>query len=224
MKNIFYTRRLRYLKVFTTLLLVVTACAPRLQKIDDAKLSGIPEDRLVGVNAAKKDLAMAKAELEKTRDAASEAEFRLRVARATLKVAEAKADQTREEFALAKFQDQSPAIVKAGESQRESDAAVQRAEADVKVAQAKRRVADIKISETESRVAWLEAKQEHERAKVALKYDDGTPSEKNVSLNGYEKESLSAELAWKGTDGKLQSALVELEQAEINRAALEKRP
>jgi hypothetical protein len=92
----------------------------------------------------------------------------------------------------------------------------------VKVAQAKLRVAEAKILETEKRVAWLEAKQEHERAKVALKYDDGTPSQKSVALNSYEQASIATELEWKAMEGKLQAAQVDLEQAESDRAALEK--
>jgi hypothetical protein len=87
MKRLFYTRRLDFLKVFAFLAFSATACAPRIQKIDDAKLSGVPAERLAAVNEAKKELAMSKAALEKARDAALEAEYRLRIVRAALRVA-----------------------------------------------------------------------------------------------------------------------------------------
>ena len=57
---------------------------------------------------------------------------------------------------------------------------VARAKADVEVSQAVLTVAELTVSELERRVFWYEAKHEQERAKVALRYDAGSPNEKSA--------------------------------------------
>jgi hypothetical protein len=207
--------------VVATVLVAAAACGPRIQRVDDNKLAGVPAERLGGVNEARKELAMAKAELEKARDGVTESGFRLRIVRAAQRIAEAKAEHAREEFALAKFKNENSAIVKAGEDERASRLAVDRAKADVFVSQAALAVAELTVSEIDRRVTWLEAKHEQERAKVALRYDAGSPNEKSVQLTEYEKTALQAQLAWKEAESKLKQAIVELDNAKQQRAALD---
>lgn len=203
------------------LLCVSAACGPRIARIDDKKLAGIPEERMADVQAAKNELTLAKAELAKAQEAEKEAGFRLRISRAALAVAEARAEHAGAEFALAKFQNVNAAIVRAGEAQSAEDLAVRRATGDVDVARAGLVLAQRKAGELEHKITLLEARHELERAKVALRYDGGSPNEKSVALSEYERGVLEAELAWKDADTKLRQAAVELDTAKAVRASLD---
>lgn len=221
MNESFYLTRALLRKSAVCLALLAAACGPRVQRVDDSKLAGVPADRLGGVQETKTALTEAKAEYERAKDAAAEADYRLRIVQAALRVAEAAAAQHEEELALAKFKNVSSDVVAAGEAQREGRQAVRRAASDVDVAQAGLEAARRKIAELEKKVRWVEAKHEHERAKVALRYDQGSPNEKSAQLNSYEQAELAAQLAWKEAEGQWRKAVVTLDDAKQVRAALE---
>lgn len=221
MNESFYLTRGLMRKSAVGLLLVAAACGPRVQRVDDSKLAGVPADRLGGVNEAKTALTEAKAEFERAKDAAAEAEYRVRIVTAALRVAEATSAQHDEELALAKFKNATTDVMAAGEAQRDGQLAMRRAKSDVDVAQAALAAATAKIGELEKKVRWLEAKHEHERAKVALRYDQGSPNEKSAQLNSYERAELAAQLAWKEAEGAWRNAVVALDDAKQVRGALE---
>lgn len=222
MKRSFYrSPRLVPIWLASSLLLGLAACAPRYAKIDDAKLAGVPAERLTGVNDARQQLAAAKVELAKAQDGVAEAVLRLKIRRAALDVAAAKVGQSEAEFALAKFQNNNEALVKAGDGQRADELGVRRAAADVEVSRAELTLAQRAAAAAEKNQQWLEVKLEHERAKVALRYDDGTANQKSAQLSEYERASLEAQLAWKDADTRAKQAAVDLDNAKALRAALD---
>lgn len=208
-------------KAALTLVVAAAACAPRVQRVDDNKLAGVPADRMGGVQEAKTALTEAKAEFERAKDAVAEAEYRLRIMRAAQRVAEAKAAQIDEEYALAKFRNVNNDILAAGEAKQGGEQALRRAKADVDVGLAALEAAKRKTAELERKVRWIEAKHEHERAKVALRYDQGSPNEKSAQLSTYEQAELAAQLAWKEAEGAWRQAVVAHDDAKAVRAALE---
>ncbi len=170
------------------------ACGPGLQRIDDEKLAGVPLSNREALHEARKQLALARVDLEKARDAATEAEYRLKVVKAALEVAEARSRHTEVEFEFAKWKKDSKAIVTSGEGQRSARETLERTELERDLAETRLELTEAQVLEAERKVFWLDAEHELEKARLAQEHGAAGELDKQAFLQPFEQAALKAKL------------------------------
>lgn len=192
MNHVVYRTGWPYLKVLFFCLMA--GCGSRLQRVPDEKMLVVPESARSAVESARKELVMAKKALSDAQMQAKESELRLRIAKAAVRVAEARANQAAAELELANFQGETSLVVQAGRAQSQAQLDLRRAEMAAEVAISALTLAQLRLLEAQRKVDLLDARYEHERAKLALQYDSTLrPEERAASLDRYERASRNAE-------------------------------
>ena len=208
------------LKILSMMVLLI-ACGPRIERVDDLKLTGIPDTRRGPLNEARRELALARAELEEARDRVREAEYTLRIAEAALRVARAEAEQREVEFDYATWKKDNRQIIASGEGQREAEDRVTAARLDVDAARAARTLARAMADEAEARVTHRDAEHELERARLAAEYDEMDEAERREFLLRFENVVLETQMALSRKAADTKAAESSLKMAEDRRASFD---
>lgn len=204
-----------------SLMLLLMACGPRIERVDDIKLTGIPEAQRGPLNEARRQLALARSELEKARDAVRESEYVVQVAEASLRVARAEEQQREIEFDFATWQKDNRKIIASGEAQRAAEDRVEAARLDLDSARAARTLARARVDEAEARVTHADAEHELERARLAAEYDELRDNEKREFLHRFETVALETQLALSKKQADTRAAETSLVMAEERRKSFE---